>query len=135
MLVFGPVALALFVLVAMTAPPRPATTDTQAAQTTTAPESPAYKLALYDASYAPDTTTVAKYQSELDALKALCTEDEATLASEIWASWKDLESNKVTDETNLSLMAHIAQSVPSSAAPTDCRGVMAAYLVMREPAK
>lgn len=91
---------------------------------------------MYDLNQTPDTITVSKYQSALDSLKPLCTEDEATLASEIWASWKDLKSNGVSDETILSLMAHITQSVPSGgAAPTDCRGVMAAYLVLREPAR
>ncbi len=134
MFVLGPAAIVLLILVAITAP-HPATQDTQTAQIAPSPESPAYKLALYDSGYAPDATTVAKYQSALDVLKQHCTEDEPTLASEIWASWKDLESNKVTDETILSLMAHITQSVPASAAPTDCRAVMAAYLLMREPSK
>ena len=86
-----------------------------------------------DMKAAPNPTTVAHYQAALDGLKPLCTENEATLAGEIWASWNDLEKNGVTDETNLSLIGRIKASIPQTAASTDCGQVMAAYLVLREP--
>ncbi len=96
-------------------------------------QSSAYKLAVYDSHPNPNIATVAQYQSALNALKPLCTENESALAGEIWASWSNLESNGVTDETILSLMSHIQDSIPKSMGPTNCKGVMAAYLVLREP--
>jgi hypothetical protein len=112
---------------------QPVASEPPSSPTTASVKSAASKLAFADLGHVPDAATVAKYQSALDSLKPLCTENEATLAGEIWGSWKDLVDNQVTDETNLSLISHITQSIPSDSTPTDCRGVMAAYLVLREP--
>jgi hypothetical protein len=101
----------------------------------TSSQSPAYRLATYDSNQEPSAVTVSKYQTALDNLKTLCAEDDTTLAAEIWASWKDLQKNGVSDETNLSLIAHIEKSIPPKTAPVECRGVMAAYLTLREPIK
>jgi hypothetical protein len=105
-----------------------------AAQSSAAAHTPAYTLAADDLNHAPDNAIVANYQTALDGLKPLCTEkDEYTLASEIWASQQDLIKNGIKDETNLTLIGHIKASIPANSAPVDCRGVMAAYLTLREP--
>lgn len=116
--------------------PQPATAAKPATSTSQTPQmdtqSPAYKLADYDLNHAPDAATVAQYQTALDGLRPLCTEPEDKIAAEIWASWQDLEKNGVTDETNLTLIGHIKDSVPDGTV-VNCQGVMAAYLTLREP--
>jgi hypothetical protein len=130
---------------------QPATTqtDTQPSTTTSPPVAPspsptpappsidtssaAYKLAQYDLGSSPSASDVATYQTALDGLLPYCTEkDEMKLAGQIWASWQDLKKNGINDETNLTLISHIETSIPDSIKPTDCQGIMAAYLVLRE---
>jgi len=94
--------------------------------------SPAYQLADEDLGYAPDSATVAQYQSALDALKPYCKENEASLAAEIHETWKLLEQSNIKDETNLTLLQHIQQSIPSNAPVEDCSQVMGAYVTLRQ---
>jgi hypothetical protein len=138
----GLVAAVLIALAGMTTPGNTALpginsagaiAPTPASNATANTNSPAYVLAMYDSKTHPDLATVTRYQAALDSLEPFCTEDEATLAGEVWSSWNDLQKNGVSDETNLSLIGHIKESIPQGAVPTDCRQVMAAYLVMREP--
>lgn len=142
--VFGVIVLVLVILYVIgsnmpdvpqqtSAKAQPAASSSLKTSATPTVQSPAYKLAVADLNHEPNPSVIAAYQAALDGLKPLCTEDEATLAGEIWGSWKDLVNSKVTDETNLSLIGHIRQSIPSDSNPTDCRGFMAAYLVLREP--
>jgi hypothetical protein len=62
------------------------------------------------------------------------TEDQNVLADEIIFSRQDLAKNGIKDETDLTLIRHIEISIPASAGTVDWRGIMAAYLVLREPA-
>jgi hypothetical protein len=83
---------------------------------------------------APDSGTVARYQTALDGLAARCAEDKSALASEIILGRQDLVKNGIKDETNLTPIGHIASTIPRSGGPVDCRAFLAAYLVLREPA-
>ena len=134
--VIGSIVFAAITGVLMFSHPEPKRSNDKAdtsSQTDTSQQSTAaYKLAVYDGSSSPDAATVARYQTALDGLKQLCKEDEDKLAGEIWASWTDLEKNHVTDETNLTLIRHIKDSIDPSIAPTNCSAIMATYLTLRE---
>lgn len=89
---------------------------------------PAFFLAHLDGSSAD-----AVYVSALDRLAAECTEGRVKVAGYVDTAYRDLERNGVTDETRLTVMKHLARSIPPSAAPTRCDQVAAAYLTLREP--
>jgi hypothetical protein len=71
------------------------------------------------------------YVSALDALGSLCTQDRVAVAGMADFGYNDLEKNGVKDETRLTVLHHLAESIPAGQ-KTDCQGVMAAYLVLRE---
>ena len=48
------------------------------------------------------------------------------------AGYSDLVKNGVTDETRLSVLRHLDQSIPAGLGKTDCAGMLSAYLVLRE---
>lgn len=105
-------------------------TDNQSSQTSA--QTPAYTLASLELGHTPDTATVAQYQTALDSLKPLCKEDQSKVANEVYNSLEDLKKHNINDETAVTFAAHIVSSIPASAAPTDCSGIMASYLVLRE---
>lgn len=100
----------------------------QAAPVSSAPVSPAQMLADLDG----DTQPVADYQAALDALGPKCTQDEAHVAGLGNAGYEDLAKNGVNDETRLSVLKHLSDSIPSSLGRTDCVGILSGYLVLRE---
>jgi energy-coupling factor transporter transmembrane protein EcfT len=112
-------------------------------------QSPAYTLAAYDLGHTPDASTVSRYQKALDdlgphnGLGAYCPESQEKLAGEVHTSLQHLRENGITDQTNLTLIGHIKDSVPiiikRPNQPQDlqihsmCLGVLSAYLWSREP--
>jgi hypothetical protein len=108
-------------------------TSTTAAATAAAPAastavSPAQELADLDG----DTHPVADYQAALDALAPKCTQGETYIAGLGDAGYKDLVKNGVTDETRLSVLQHLDQSIPASLGKTDCTSMLSGYLMLRE---
>jgi hypothetical protein len=90
--------------------------------------SPAQVLADLDG----DTRPVADYQAALDALGPKCSQDAAHIAGLGDAGYKDLVKNGVTDETRLTVLQHLADSIPASLGRTDCVSILSGYLVLRE---
>ena len=105
-----------------------AVTTQAAAPATFAAAAPAQTLADEDG----DVSPVGDYQAALDALGPKCTQDEAHIASLGDAGYSDLVKNGVTDETRLSVLRHLDQSIPAGLGKTDCAGMLSAYLVLRE---
>jgi hypothetical protein len=99
-----------------------------AAPPASAAASPAQMLADLDG----DTQPVADYQAALDALGPKCTQDEAHVAALGNAGYEDLIKNGVNDETRLSVLKHLSDSIPASLGRTDCVGILSGYLVLRE---
>lgn len=79
-----------------------------------------------------DTTPLGQYEAALNALEPKCTQDQAGIAALANAGYQDLVKNGVTDETRLSVMQHLAGSVPAGTVRVDCASVLSAYLVLRE---
>ena len=90
--------------------------------------SPAQRLADLDG----DAQDVADYQAALDALGPKCTQDQAFIAGLGDTGYRDLVKNGVTDETRLSVLQHLSDSIPASLGRTDCTGILSGYLVLRE---
>lgn len=99
-----------------------------AAPATSATASSAQMLADLDG----DTSPVGDYQAVLDALAPKCTQDEYHIAALGYSGYNDLAKNGVHDETRLTVLQHLDQSIPASLGKTDCVGMMAAYLTLRE---
>jgi hypothetical protein len=95
---------------------------------TSAPASPAQMLADLDG----DVNPVSSYQAAVDALAPKCTQDEVHIAGLGDAGYKDLIKNGITDETRLSVLQHLSDSIPASLGKTDCTAMLSAYLVLRE---
>ena len=97
---------------------------------------PAQKLAALQEGGTPSAgdPLVAQFQSALDAVKPACREPQDKVASEIWASWQDLQKNN--RPTSLLHVAQALDTVTSgltpNAEPTNCASLLAAYLVTAE---
>jgi len=100
------------------APPKPSPTKS----------SPAQMLADLDG----DNHPAGDYQQVLDQLTPKCNEDEYTLASYVFATLADLRKNNIDDETELSVLQHLNESLPDIGQKTECKQIAAAYLVLRE---
>jgi hypothetical protein len=103
--------------------PTPAATSAPA---TAAPD-PASLLAQRDGA-----ANVAPYSAALDRLQPTCTQDRVRIAGLGDAGLTDLQKNGIRDETRLTVLQHLRDSMPASAEKMDCAGVLAAYLVLRE---
>lgn len=101
-----------------------------AASTATAAQDAAAALQLYDR-LDGHTGDVADYQAAFGRAAAKCTNPPADVERFIENSQRDLTKNRVTDETALTLLSHLDQSIPAGTT-MDCQGVLAAYLVLRE---
>lgn len=97
---------------------------------------PAEKLAAIQEGGTPSTgdPLVARFQSALNQVKPACRESQEKVASEIWASWQDLQKNN-----RPTTLLHVAQALgtvtsglTSNAEPTNCAALLAAYLVTAE---
>jgi hypothetical protein len=75
---------------------------------------------------------VAPYAATLNQLQAACTQDRAGIAGLGDAGLADLQKNGIRDETRLTVLQHLRDSIPASAGRTDCAGILTAYLVLRE---
>jgi hypothetical protein len=89
---------------------------------------PAQKLADLDGNAQP----VAAYQRALDALAPKCTQGRARIAAIGNATLQDLQENGITDETELSVLRHLNDSLPAGSPRTDCVSIAAAYATLRE---
>lgn len=73
------------------------------------------------------------YQAALDALAGKCTQSsDGQLAAMGDAAYGQLVAAGVKDETRLSLLQHVAASIPAGSPRLDCVGQMAAYVTLRE---
>lgn len=99
-----------------------------AAPVTSAPVGPAQMVADLDG----DKSPVADYQAAIDALRPKCTQDAMAIAGLGDAGYQDLVKNGVTDETRLTVLQHLSNSIPASMGKTDCTSILSAYLVLRE---
>ncbi len=113
-----------------TSPPRPRPKTSSPSQSkTSSPSDPAAALlAKYDGS-----SDVAAYSRALDAWQAVCKEPRTTDAGYVDATYRDEQQNRGPDSSRLLVMKKLTKSVPASAAPAECSGVAAAYLVLVEP--
>lgn len=89
---------------------------------------PAKMLADLDAGRYP----ISDYQHALDALAPKCKQDEQHIAGIANSTLEDLQKNGVTDETELSVLQHLDQSIPKGAPRMDCVGIAASYATLRE---
>jgi hypothetical protein len=105
----------------------PTTTSAPATATGAPTPDPASLLTQRDGA-----TNVAPYAAALNALQPACTQDRAGIAGLGDAGLTDLEKNGIRDETRLTVLQHLRDSIPASGGRTDCAGVLAAYLVLRE---
>ena len=78
-----------------------------------------------------DQQPASVYQAALDALAPHCTQPVSDVAAIVHTTLDDLRKNGIRDETELSVLQHLAASVPAGQR-MDCQGVAAAYLVLRE---
>jgi len=109
-------------------PPVPTNTATVSAhqpKSSTVDED-AINLWQLDGNSAPQMT----YTAALDALVPLCTQTRSDIAALANSGYQDLVANHVTDETRLTVLMHMRESIPSGR--QDCQGILAAYLVLRE---
>jgi urocanate hydratase len=88
---------------------------------------PASLLATRDGS-----SDISRYTQALDRWQAKCTDTRVADAGYVDFAYDDLQKNGVGESSRLAVMRHLTASVPNSIAPTDCRSVTAAYLVLRE---
>lgn len=96
------------------------------------PNTPAYKLAVADLGHAPSAAVDAQYQAAMSALKPYCTENKVQIAAMIKEGLKLLKQNDITDETNLTLLQHTKESIPTDSKPMNCANVIGAYVTLRE---
>ncbi len=85
-----------------------------------------------DASDGIATEDVGAYATAFDALLPHCNNPPEKVAAFASAAQDDLVAHGIHDETRLTVMQHLAGSVPSEVGPTDCQGISAAYLTLRE---
>ena len=74
---------------------------------------------------------VAPYAAALDHLQPKCTQDRVGIAGLGDAGFTDLTKNGITDETRLTVLQHLNESIPDGS-KVDCQSSLAAYLVLRE---
>lgn len=104
---------------------------TAAACSSTAPATPSPAQSLAAADQAGGQ--VSAYQAALDALAGKCTQSsDGQLAAMGDAAYGQLVAAGVKDETRLSLLQHVAASIPAGSPRLDCVGQMAAYVTLRE---
>lgn len=89
---------------------------------------PAQMLADLDGNAHPAAT----YQRALDALAPKCTQDRKSIAGIGNATLEDLQKNGISDETELSVLEHLDESLPAGSPRTDCVSIAAAYATLRE---
>lgn len=71
------------------------------------------------------------YQQVLNQFTPKCKEDEFTLASYVFATLTDLRKKHINDETELTVLQHLNDSLPDMGGKTECKQIAAAYLVLR----
>lgn len=75
---------------------------------------------------------LATYSAALDNWAADCTETRTDAAGIVDATYSDEMKHRGPDTSRLEVMQHLTNSVPASAAPTNCASIAAAYLVLVE---
>jgi hypothetical protein len=100
--------------------------------TTPTPPTPAEILRVWDANSNHDTTgTGADYQAAFDQVTPKCTQTAAQLPAMVEATHKILTDGGVTDETGLTVLQHLGDSIPAGSGPQDCVQLLAAYATLR----
>lgn len=104
---------------------------TGCASTATTSETPAQQLHDIDTA-AGHASPAAAYTAAFATLSKDCTEQGTPLANEVEATLGLLQKAKVTGETNLTVMQHLAQSIPAGSPKMSCANVAGAYVTLRE---
>lgn len=100
---------------------------------TSPPLSPADSLRVWDADNARSATigTGADYQAAFNRVAPKCTQTAAQLPAMVEATHKILTDGGVTDETGLTVLQHLGDSIPAGSGPQDCVQLLAAYATLR----
>lgn len=77
------------------------------------------------------TSSAAAYDSAFADLSAKCTEQGVPLADEMHATLGLLQKADIRDETHLTVMQHVAASIPAGAR-MKCSDIAGAYVTLRE---
>lgn len=72
------------------------------------------------------------YDQAFADLSARCQEQGVGLGNEVGAVLKLLQKNGINDETQLSVMQHMAASIPAGSSKMSCANVGGAYVTLRE---
>ncbi|MEZ0090232.1 hypothetical protein [Streptacidiphilus sp. EB129] len=72
------------------------------------------------------------YDTAFATLSHDCTEQGTPLANEVHAILGELQSNNINDQTNLTIMQHMAALVPAGSPKQSCASIGALYLAHRE---
>jgi hypothetical protein len=99
--------------------------------TTAALPSPAQQLRDEDIA-AGHGDDAAAYDSAFADLSAKCTEQGVPLANEMHATLGPLQKANINDETHLTVMQHVAASIPAGSPKMGCADIAAAYVTLRE---
>lgn len=94
----------------------------------TTPPRPAQMLADLDGG----KRDTASYQTVLDKWARKCTQTPKELAAIDNAVVEELRKHGISDETEYSALVHLDQSMPGGTSKTDCTGIAAAYVTLRE---
>jgi hypothetical protein len=83
-----------------------------------------------DAAAGVNVGTPAAYDAAFKTLSSRCQEQGVSLGNEVGAILGLLQKSNVTDETQLSVMQHVAQSIPPGQ-KMGCADIGAAYVTLR----
>ena len=117
---------------AMSSTPSTASAPNAAPATTAATPPVPEQLRDMDIAANVDVQPQSAYNTAFAALSKDCTEQGVPLANEVHATLGLLQKAKITDETHLTVMQHIAQSIPAGSPKMSCADIAGAYVTLRE---
>jgi hypothetical protein len=94
-------------------------------------EPPAQQLRDLDVA-AGHSASANAYTSAFAVLSKHCTEQGVPLANEVQATLGLLKKASIDDETNLTVMQHLDQSMAAEKSKTSCAQIAGAYVTLRE---
>jgi hypothetical protein len=89
------------------------------------------QVAADNAKYGTGPTIAADEQQALDAVSPACSETPDKLDAEASKTVELLAEKGVHDETTVTVLRHLRQSIPASAPVMNCATVLAPYITMR----
>lgn len=95
-------------------------------------ETPAQQLRDIDAAIHGNASPQAAYDTAFKTLSHDCQEQGAPLANTVGGTLGLLQKDNINDETNLTVMQHLAASIPDGMAKMKCVEVGGAYVALRQ---